>query len=295
MTQSKQIKIHNPSETGTLKTVVMRLIAPFRLLTSAHGLLEPSIIRQIMHNRFVPYNVEKAQAQQLELKNTLEEHGARVLLLPPIANSGGHYMRDVGFAIDDNYFVARMGTHIREQEVVALGPLVSIFSNVVKLEKGHVEGGDVILAPGRVLIGLGEASNMEGVESVKQALAKIGSEREVIPLKFNSSGVIHLDTQFNLVAPDLAIISKSAFEKESLGWLENNFELIEATDEETRAIHINTFGIGNGNVIMDQRALGLADILRSRGLNPILIDYSEITCLPGSFRCSTLPLERLDN
>ncbi len=294
MNQASQTKINIfvPSETDVLKTVMMRLVAPVNLLGSLPSFLEPSILRQMRHNRFVPYKLHIALAQQLEFKNTLEAHGARVILEPPIPYTGGHYTRDVGFAIDDTFFLARVGTRSRIPEIVALEPWLNRFSKVVRLDAGHIEGGDVMLAPGRVLVGLGEATNEAGIASLKAALARLGSTREVVPLAFNSPGVIHLDTKFNLVAPHLAVISRHSFEEKSLRWLEQNFELIDATPEETRAIHINTFGIGNGNVVMSVHAERLANVLRGKGINPILLDYSEITCLPGSFRCTTLPLER---
>jgi N-dimethylarginine dimethylaminohydrolase len=290
-TQAK-INIFVPSETDVLKTVLMRLVAPVQLIRTLRPFLEPSIRRQMMHNRFRPYKLHVALAQQLEFKNTLEAHGVRVILEPPIPYTGGHYTRDVGFAIDDTFFVARVGTRAREPEMVALEPALARFSKVARLDAGHIEGGDVMLAPGRVLVGLGEATNEAGVASLTAALARAGSTREVVPLRFNSPGVIHLDTKFNLVAPDLAVISRHSFEEKSLRWLEQNFRLIDATAKETRAIHINTFGIGNGQVVMDRRAERLASELRNNGLNPILLDYSEITCLPGSFRCTTMPLER---
>lgn len=294
MNQASQTKVNIfvPSETDVLKTVLMRLAAPVQLLTSFTALFEPSVLRQVMHNRFVPYNAQRAQAQQLAFKNTLEAHGVRVILEAPFGNSGAHYTRDIGFAIDDTFFVSRMGTRVREPEVIALEPWLARFSKVVRLDAGHIEGGDVMLAPGRVLVGLGEATNEAGIASLKAALARVGSTREVVPLAFSSPGVIHLDTKFNLVAPHLAMISRHSFEGESLRWLEQNFELIDATPEETRAIHINTFGIGNGKVVMSVHAQRLANTLRDKGIDPILLDYSEITCLPGSFRCCTMPLER---
>jgi N-dimethylarginine dimethylaminohydrolase len=287
-----EINIFVPSETDVLKTVLMRLVAPMQLLRSLPAFLEPSIRRQMRHNRFVPYRLHRALAQQLEFKNTLEAHGVRVILEPPIRFSGAHYTRDVGFAIDDTFFVSRMGTRAREPEIVALEPWFARFSKVARLDAGHIEGGDVMLAPGCVLVGLGEATNEAGIASFRTALARAGNTREVVPLKFNSPGVIHLDTKFNLVAPNLAVISRHSFEEKSLKWLEQNFELIDATPKETRQIHINTFGIGNGQVVMDQSAERLASELRNHGIKPILLDYSEITCLPGSFRCTTLPLER---
>jgi N-dimethylarginine dimethylaminohydrolase len=294
-TVQPHINIFNPSESDVLKTVMMRLVAPMQLLRSLRPLLEPSIQRQMRHNRFVPYKLHRALAQQLAFKNTLEAQGVRVLLEPPIPYSGAHYTRDIGFAIDDTFFVARMGTRARQVETLALEPWLARFSKVARLDAGTIEGGDVMLAPGRVLVGLGEATNEAGVASFTTALAKSGSTREVVPLRFNSPGVIHLDTKFNLVAPDLAVISRHSFEAKSLQWLEQNFQLIDATPKETRAIQINTFGIGNGQVVMDTRAERLASELRNHGITPILLDYSEITCLPGSFRCTTLPLERTSN
>lgn len=55
---------------------------------------------------------------------------------------------------------------------------------------------------------------------------------------------------------------------------------------------INTLAIGNGKVIMLETSERLAKELQRRGLTPILLDYSEVTRWPGSFRCTTLPVER---
>jgi N-dimethylarginine dimethylaminohydrolase len=294
--QSDQIRVLNVSETAPILTVVMRLTAPYAMNLNALGsLLEPGVLRQLRHNHWGVYEVCRAQAQQLALVRTFEEHSARVILEPPLrGSSSAHYTRDIGFAIDETYFVARMGTKYRLPEVDAMDPVVRRFSNVVRLESGRIEGGDVMLAPGRVLVGLGEASDVEGIAALRTALAKIGSLREVVPLHFRVPGVIHLDTKFNLVAPNIAIICRLSFEPESLQWLEKNFELIDATPEETKRIQINTFGLGHGRVILDQGARRLADELVRHGLEPVMLDYSEISRLPGSFRCTTLPIERAD-
>lgn len=292
--QSPMIRVRNISETAPILTVVMRLAAPPAVNLSTLGsLLDPSVLRQLRHNHWGIYEVCRAQAQQLALVRTLEQHGARVILEPPLrGSSSAHYTRDIGFAIDETYFVARMGTKYRLTEVDAMDAIVRRFSSVVRLESGRIEGGDVMLAPGRVLVGLGEASDLEGVAALRTALAKIGSSREVVPLHFRVPGVIHLDTKFNLVSPTLAILCRSSFEPQTLQWLERNFELIDATPDETKRIQINTFGLGHGRVILDRGAQRLADELARHGLEPMLLDYSEISTLPGSFRCTTLPIER---
>jgi N-dimethylarginine dimethylaminohydrolase len=40
------------------------------------------------------------------------------------------------------------------------------------------------------------------------------------------------------------------------------------------------------------RILQIAREVEDRGINPVPVDYSEITRIPGSFRSSTMPLER---
>ncbi len=287
-----QIAVFASSETDEVKSVLMRLAAPIDYLSMIPAMLEMNVMRQIWRNRFVPYSLERAQAQQLALKDVLEAHGTRVYLDAPLRTSTAHYTRDVGFVVDDTFFVSRMGSRAREKEIPAMDPWTSRFSKVERIDTGRIEGGDVMLTSGRVLVGLGEATSTAGVESFTRALARSGNTREVVPLAFTSPGVIHLDTKFNIVAPDLAVISRSSFEESSLKWLEEHFDLIDATPVETRAIHINTFAIGNNRVVMDARAERLANVLRSYKLDPILLDYSEITRLPGSFRCTTLPLER---
>lgn len=203
-----------------------------------------------------------------------------------------HYTRDIAFAIDDALFVARMGTRYREPEQLALASRLTSFSSVVRLPSGRIEGGDVMLFGNTVLVGLSEATDASGVSALRQALEARGSSREVVPVPFTHRGVIHLDTKFNIVAANLAIIARKSFRSETVSWFERHFELIEATEEETRDIEINTFVIDAGKIIMSDRSERLAARLEQRGLTPILIDYSEVTHQPGAFRCTTLPLVR---
>jgi hypothetical protein len=87
--QSK-VNIFVPSETGALKTVLMRLAAPVHTIGSISALFERGVMYQMLSNSFLPYQVERVQTQQLKLKSTLEAHGARVILEPPLSNSTVH-------------------------------------------------------------------------------------------------------------------------------------------------------------------------------------------------------------
>jgi dimethylargininase len=144
----------------------------------------------------------------------------------------------------------------------------------------------------KVLVGLSEATDAAGVSELRRLLAVRNSPRELILIPFAHRGVIHLDTKFNIVADHCALFTRASFGPDTLRWMEQHFDLIEATDAETRGLEINTVALGNGHVIVSAQSERLATRLAQRGLTPILVDYSEVTRWPGSFRCTTLPIER---
>ena len=290
------IRIDVRSETGRLKTVVMRWACPYRLtfgmLTSV---LDASVRAQLRRNTWEPYDHVRVRAQQQRVVDVLRGHGVNVLMLDDGEDSRSqHYTRDVAFCIDDALFVGRMGTRYRQPEQRAREPLLPRLSKVVRLERGRIEGGDVMLCGNKVLVGLGEATDREGVTELRQKLEQMQIAREVVPIPFAHRGVIHLDTKLNIVDGHVALFARKAFAPETVRWLETQLELIEATDEEIRGLEVNTVAIGGGKVLLQEKSERIAGLLQRRGLTPILVDYSEVTRWPGAFRCTTLPLERDD-
>lgn len=142
-----------------------------------------------------------------------------------------------------------------------------------------------------VIIGLGEETSQEGIECLQRKFEALRIEREIITIEFTYRGIIHLDTKFNIPAKGIGLIHPKSFKRESLKWLESHFELIEATNKEAANMEINTFALSPRRVVMRERSERLAALLEARGIRPTLLDYSEVTKLPGSFR-STLPIER---
>lgn len=165
-------------------------------------------------------------------------------------------------------------------------------SRVAFLDAGTIEGGDVMLHEGSVLVGLGEETSRIGVDALRYRLGQVGSQREVVPISFARSGVVHLDDLFNIVAPGIALIHPPAFPPAQLRWLEQQFDLIAVTDEEALGVEVNTFTISPTEVVVAAESDRIADELQARGVEPIRVDYSEVTKIPGSFRCTTMPLAR---
>jgi N-dimethylarginine dimethylaminohydrolase len=291
---TERIHVNVRSEIDTLKTVVMCWANPFRTnLGMVTSVFSSSVRKQLRHNTWKTYSYERVREQQQRVAQVLRDHGVVVLFVDNVSGiNSQHYTRDIAFCIDDAFFVARMGTRYREPEQRALAILLPRLSKVVRLERGRIEGGDVMLYNDKVLVGLGEATDAEGVDELRLRLVELGNPREVVPIPVANRGVIHLDTKFNIVGKNVALFSRKTFQPDTIRWFERHFDLIDATDNETRALEINTFAIGGGRVIMQERSERLAKLVQHRGMTPIQVDYSEVTRWPGSFRCTTLPVER---
>lgn len=290
------IKVNLPSETATLKTVVMCFANSVKI-TSAfkHGAIDSTLFYQLLHNRLNPFfDSKKVCSQQQIFMDVLKSNGVQVLLADQIPEcSTQHYTRDIGFAIDDTFFVANPRRNYRKREIEGIKGLISQFSKVSIIDDGVIEGGDVIVDDQYVIIGLGEETNKKGINCLRNKMRDSGIEREIITLEFSHRGVIHLDTKFNISAKGVGFIHPKSFDSKSLKWLENNFDLVEATDKEMKNIEINTLSISPKKIVMQKRSTRLASELEKKGVEVIFVDYSEVLKLPGSFRCTTLPIERV--
>jgi N-dimethylarginine dimethylaminohydrolase len=247
---------------------------------------------QWRHNRVSIPNPAVARRQHERFLQVLMEHGATVYTVEEVPGSMQLYPRDIAFAIDEVLFLARSRLAVRRREQLGLRTLLPKTSRVEPLESGTIEGGDVIVDEADVLVGLGEETDRAGIEALRKALARVGSARRVIPIEFAHRGIIHLDTRFTIVAPRVGVFLPSAFPLASRLELERRFDLVEATRDEARLLALNTFVLAPGKVVLDARCERLANTLAARGITPIMIEFSEITKIPGGFRCATLPLER---
>lgn len=289
------IPIYIPSESATLKRVVMCLANPMTIFSFLRqGGFDTPVIHQLWHNQWALFHdYQRVRQQQRAFIEVMQANGVQVLFADAVPDSlTQHYTRDIGFAIDDTFFCANPRRRTRQREMEGLRNLLPRFRKVARLENGSIEGGDVIVDEQYVIVGLGEETNTEGIDCLKRKLKELRIDREIMTLTFSHRGIIHLDTRFNIPSGRTGLIHPKSFTRESLQWLERHFDLIEATDDEAANVEINTFSLSPRKVVMRERSHRLASLLESKGIEPILIDFSEVTKLPGSFRCTTLPIER---
>ncbi|MFC9131915.1 dimethylarginine dimethylaminohydrolase family protein [Streptomyces sp. NPDC057099] len=283
---------HATSEYGALKRVAMRYAGDFTRDLEGPG-VHPVLTRQMTTSSWTQYAAPAVRAQQDNLISLLRGRGTDVVLLDPAPGcSAQHYPRDIAFVIDDVFFLARLNSEHRLPEADALAGLTAGMPKVAPLAAGTIEGGDVMLHDQAVLVGLSEETSQAGVDALQSALDEYGIKREVVPVYFATSGIVHLDDHFNIVAPGTALIHRGVFPPAQLRWFEERFDLIDVSDAEARAVQANVLAIAPGTVIVTAGSDRIAAQLAERGIEVLIVDYSEVTRIPGSLRCTTLPLHR---
>ncbi|MEU0108306.1 arginine deiminase family protein [Streptomyces sp. NPDC006251] len=283
---------HATTEYGTLLRVAMRYASDFTRALDGPD-VHPVLARQQTTSTWAPYTPAVVRSQQDLLISLLRSRGTEVVLLDDAPGcSAQHYPRDIAFVIDHVLVMARLNSEHRRPEANALARLLTHTQHVVHLDEGTIEGGDVMLHTDAVLVGLGEETSPAGIRALEKALDSHGVEREVRPVRFAVDGIVHLDDHFTIVAPDTALIHRGVFPSDQLHWFEQHFDLIDVNDDEARTVQANVLAIAPGTVVVAAGSDRITAELTARGLDVLTVDYSEVTRIPGSLRCTTLPLNR---
>ena len=198
------------------------------------------------------------------------------------------YTRDTAFVIYDTlYFSQTRERSDRVGEIDILLKSISAFrsSKIVEISGGKIEGGDVIVDTDCIYVGISNRSS-------KQAIEQLAGYVPIYPIQLGGR-IMHLDTCFTILPKKNALIFRDAFKKNDLENLSRRFNLIEVSGLEARRMATNVLVINPEVIIMHKDFKRLAGIVEAKGIKVESVDFSEPNSLLGSFRCATLPLQRL--
>jgi arginine deiminase len=157
---------------------------------------------------------------------------------------------------------------------------------------GSLEGGDVmIIEPGSVLIGCGEARTQQvAANQLAGWFREDGWEARVQPIP---ERYVHIDVLSAVVAEKLAAVCTEVLPAPTVEWLRaKGFELIEVSEEQAFTLGANAISLGGERVISATGADELNAALRSRGIEVIELDLSMFTLGGGGPHCLSQALRR---
>ena len=233
------------------------------------------------------------------LQTVFENNGVNVIRPENLSGIDQIFTRDIGFVIEDYFFVSNMKHPIRSEELKGIKHFLKNVEadKIIEIPKEViVEGGDVILWNDFIFIGVGDRTTESAVSFLKNFFPdKTVLGFDIIVDQENAdNNILHLDCTFQPIGKDEAIIYYDGFQSppDDLLALFPKEKRIEVTLDEKNRMFPNVFSISPKKIIVEKGFLRLKEQLLERNYEVFDVDYSETSKLSGLLRCSTLPLKR---
>ncbi|TMR06729.1 amidinotransferase [Actinomadura soli] len=235
-----------------------------------------------------PTSAQAALAQWKRLHDTFVELGHEVRLIEPVPG-----LPDMVFAANGaivaggKVLVARFRHRQRADEAAAYLDWFGRggWSEVRQAEHVNEGEGDFLCVGGEILAGSGFRSDLRAHDEVREFFG-----RPVVSLTLVDPSFYHLDTALAVLGDGEIMYYPAAFSPESRAVLRERFPGAILADEADAAVFgLNALSDGR-NVVLPQRAAGLAARLRERGFTPVGVDLAELLKSGGNAKCCTLEL-----
>ena len=210
----------------------------------------------------------------------LEQAGVAVTVLDPCEEfPDSIFVEDPALVFGEAAILLRPGVESRAGEVAAIAPVLrERFPRVLELEHGYVDGGDVLVTPDRVMIGLSARTDQRGAEEVIGLLERIGRRGEIF---HTPEGVLHFKSDCALV--DEGTILSTALLAAS--GVFDDYRVIQTPAGEEGAA--NALRV-NGTVFVGADFPGTVDLLRREGLSVVPLETGEIAKIDAGLSCMSL-------
>lgn len=303
------MRLNVQNETAQLQTVVLGRAESNGANPTLDQTFDAKSYETVKNNDYP--KEEDLIAEMSEFEQVLKKYNVKVLRPTLIEDCNQVFSRDVGFVIDDEFFISNIIPD-RLEELQAYCEIKRQFKgNKINAlpEEVYVEGGDVILYNDYIFVGTYKQADFKNyktgrtnVEFVEYIKAKFPNKKVFdFELKKNDEnpyeGILHLDCTFNPVGKDKAIIYKDGFlfehEYQQIVDIFGKENLFEVTKEEMYWMNPNVFSISPEVVVSEKNFTRLNDHLENVwNIKVERINYREVSKMGGLLRCSTMPLIR---
>jgi len=221
-------------------------------------------------------NVVNVKKQHLVYCNTLEELGLEVIYLPiDDTHPDSCFVEDNAIIHNKKALITRMGIETRRGEEVAVEKALNDFLITKKtLAPGTIEGGDVIHLPDRLICGVTQRTNNDGVNQMNKWL-DISVETWIDP------NIVHLKSHVTYIGKDTAIATKAYANNPLL----NGMNILVVQDNESYAA--NTLAI-NDSVLMPKGFPNSQTMVMEAGFEVISLEMNEFQKCEGALTCLSL-------
>ena len=240
---------------------------------------------ELTHLERQPSDVAKAVGQHAAYERALMEAGLEVIRLPELPDDpDAVFVEDTALLLDGHAVITRPGAASRSGEPQSTAAGLADRFELNRIERGFLDGGDVLRIGCRLYVGLSTRTDAEGIGALTAIVAPLGLE--VVPVELRDC--LHLKTGATFAGRDGSGASVLLYDKRSVD--PRQFADVEplAVDEPAAA---NAVSAG-GTLILPAGNPRTAERLRSRGFTLVEVDVSELQKAEAGVTCMSLIDER---
>jgi dimethylargininase len=223
---------------------------------------------------------ESVVAEHAAYVAALEAAGVAVEVLPALeAFADSLFVEDAALVFPEGAILLRPGAPSRAGEVAHMEPVLRRrFPQVLTLEEGHADGGDILTTPDAVMIGRSARTDAVGAAALVRLLAQLGRRGAVVD---TPPGVLHFKTDCALVGGDTVLATARLASSGVFGGLR---VLVVPAGEEAGA---NALRI-NDRVFVGEGYPRTVELLTREGLRVVTLPVREIGLVDAGLSCMSL-------
>jgi len=211
----------------------------------------------------------------------LQAAGVAVTLLPPLERfPDSMFVEDPALTFSNGAILLRPGAPSRAGEVTEVAPVLrQMFETVLELPSpGFADGGDVLVTPKGVMIGLSSRTNRPGAEALIACLAELGLKGDIVE---TPEEVLHFKTACSLLDGDTILCAPHLAQSGVF----DGFRLVLTPDGEEAAA--NALRV-NDVVLVGSDFPGTIERLDGLGFQVVPVPTSEIGKIDAGLSCMSL-------
>ena len=210
----------------------------------------------------------------------IKEAGLKINLLEPLEEyPDSIFVEDPAIIYQSNIIILNPADPSRNGEKNIIENEVNhLFDNILFVENGFIEGGDILNLNNHFIIGLSERTNKLGAENLSIILQKLGATVEICK---TPNDILHFKSECSVIDNDTILVS---YKMAKLDYLKSNYNLIELPIGEEGAS--NSLRI-NDKLLLPDGFVKAEEIL-SKKYNIIKVKVDEIAKVDAGLSCMSL-------
>ena len=210
----------------------------------------------------------------------LRDAGLAVTVLDPLEDfPDAIFVEDPALVFPGAAIMLNPGAPSRAGEAALMRPVLAArFEQVLGLDEGHADGGDVLVMPDKVFIGLSARTDRTGAAALARLLEGLGYNPVIAE---TPPDVLHLKTASSLIDEETVLATRTLAESGIFA----GYRVIAVPEDEQAGANVLRV---DDHLILSSRFPRTADLLDGCGARLLRIANAEIEKIDAGFTCMSL-------